>query len=108
MKVLPEPVAIWMSARGRSSLNDSSRLLMAVIWQSRRPAGLSGGRLVERRRGTRAARATPQRLRAVEGEDLARARLRVAPVGEAGDDAGALVDEGQRLLVVHPFSFAAA
>ena len=31
VKVLPAPVAIWIRARGRSALNDSSRLVMAVI-----------------------------------------------------------------------------
>ncbi len=38
-------------------------------------------------------------------EDLARTRLGVAPIGEAGDDASAFVQEWQRLLVVDPFQF---
>ena len=40
VKVLPEPVAIWTRARGRSALKDSSRFSMAVIWQSRKPGGI--------------------------------------------------------------------
>ena len=38
----------------------------------------------------------PKSFRAGEGEDFARARLGVALVGEAGEDAGGLVEEGQR------------
>ncbi len=38
-------------------------------------------------------------------EHLARTRLGVAPIGEAGDDASAFVKEGQRLFVVDPFQF---
>jgi len=44
----------------------------------------------------------PESLRTVEGEDLARAGLWVAGVGEPRDDARRLVDEGQRLGVLHP------
>ena len=29
---MPEPVAIWIRARGRFALSDSSRLAMAVAW----------------------------------------------------------------------------
>ncbi len=36
-------------------------------------------------------------------KDLARTRLGVAPIGEAGDDASAFVQEWQRLFVVDPF-----
>jgi hypothetical protein len=42
----------------------------------------------------------------MEGEDLAGAGLGVALVGEADDDAGGLVEEGQgRAGVLHPFQF---
>jgi len=44
-----------------------------------------------------------QGFRAVEAENLPRARLGVAGVGKAGDDAGGFVEEGQRLPVVDPF-----
>jgi hypothetical protein len=43
VKVLPEPVAIWIRARGRFSFRDFSRLLIAVIWAGQRPSSLSGG-----------------------------------------------------------------
>ncbi len=43
-----------------------------------------------------------ERFRAVEVEYLARTRLGIAAIGEAGDDAGALVEERQRLFVVDP------
>jgi hypothetical protein len=39
----------------------------------------------------------------VECEDFAGARLWIATVREARDNAGALIDEGQRLLVINPF-----
>ena len=104
MKVLPAPVAIWIRARGRSSLKDSSRLSMAVIWQSRRPAVARAAGCVCSRARKRCRFGQPflERFRAVEIEDFARARLGIAAIGEAGDDAGALVEEGQRLLVVDP------
>src|SRR3972149_10644043 len=38
VKVFPEPVAIWINARGLFSLKDTSRLFMALIWHSRRPS----------------------------------------------------------------------
>src|ERR1700737_1022051 len=38
-----------------------------------------------------------------KGENFTRAGLCIAAVGEARDDAGALIDERQRFLVVHPF-----
>ena len=42
-KVFPEPVAIWMRARGLLALKESSRLFVALIWQSRNPCiGRSG------------------------------------------------------------------
>jgi hypothetical protein len=44
-----------------------------------------------------------QRLRAVKAEHFARARPRVARVSEAGEDAGRLVDEGERLGRLDPF-----
>jgi len=43
-----------------------------------------------------------ERFRAVEIEHFARARLGIAAIGKTGDDAGALVQERQRLLVVDP------
>ena len=36
VKVLPEPVAIWIMARGLSRASDSSRLTMAGPWAGRR------------------------------------------------------------------------
>ena len=53
VKVLPEPVAIWMRARGLSALKEASRLVMATIWQSRRPVGVSVGRSLGRAAGVR-------------------------------------------------------
>jgi hypothetical protein len=41
----------------------------------------------------------------VEAEDFTRARLGVAAIGKAGNDAGAFVEEGQRRLIVHPLKF---
>ncbi len=43
MRVLPLPVAIWMSARGRSWASDFSRLVMAVIWADRRSVVMRRG-----------------------------------------------------------------
>ena len=121
MKVLPDPVAIWISERGRSSASDSSRLLhrrdlrrpesgriqrrhlaqaraqrrFAQIWDA-----LFGGQqavTADRRDVARhAVDPARQRLGPVEGEDPAAARFRIEPVGEAGFDAGGLVEEGQR------------
>ena len=39
----------------------------------------------------------------MERKDLTRARLGIAAIGKPGNDAGALIDEGQRFLVVNPF-----
>jgi hypothetical protein len=41
-------------------------------------------------------------FRAVEGEEFAGAGLGVALIGEAGDDAGGFVDEGEGLGIVDP------
>lgn len=46
--VLPLPVAIWIKARGLASLKERSRLVMASIWQSRRPEVMRGGRCLSR------------------------------------------------------------
>ena len=43
MKVLPEPVAIWIRQRGRLSASDASRFWMAVTWAGQRPFSSSGG-----------------------------------------------------------------
>ena len=55
-------------------------MVIAVSWQSRRRSS----------------------FRAVEAEDFARARLGVAGVGKAGDQARGFVEERQRRLVVDP------
>src|ERR1700693_3109634 len=39
----------------------------------------------------------------MEREDLARARLGIAAISEPGDNARALINKGQRFLVIHPF-----
>ena len=43
VNVLPEPVAICTKAFGRFSLNDFSKLVMAVTWQSLNPSGCNAG-----------------------------------------------------------------
>src|SRR5579871_1281680 len=46
--VLPAPVAIWVSARGRSSRRDFSRFSIAHAWAGQSPAGSNTG-IVRRR-----------------------------------------------------------
>lgn len=43
VKVLPEPVAIWIRARGRFSFRECSRFWMAWTWAGQRPSVLSAG-----------------------------------------------------------------
>ncbi len=100
VKVLPEPVAIWMRARGSASAKESSRLRMACAWTFQRP------RLVERRQvlqsGAKLRRLRQplgERFRAREVEDLPAARLRVEAVGEVGHGAVGLEQERQRASV---------
>lgn len=42
--LLPEPVAIWMSARGRKCLSDTSSWRIATSCAGHNPAGPRGGR----------------------------------------------------------------
>jgi hypothetical protein len=50
VKVLPAPVAIWMSERGRSAASEASRPVMASTWHWRRPVASSGGIFCSRAR----------------------------------------------------------
>ena len=72
---------------GERFFETADRLDLAVAHcrssDERRASAPAGARRVS------GSRATPQRLRAVEGEDLARARMRVALVAEEGLGAGA-------------------
>jgi hypothetical protein len=43
VKVFPDPVAIWIRARGRSSAKDFSRFSTALTWAGQSPAPLRGG-----------------------------------------------------------------
>ena len=105
VKVLPEPVAIWTRARGLALARETSRLVMALTWQSRRPVGSSAGRFSQATaEGGACGEGLAEGFRAVEGEDLAGAGLGVALVGEAGEDACGLVEERERLAgILDPF-----
>ncbi len=49
VKVLPAPVAMWISARGRAAASEVSRPVTARIWQSRRfSVGRAGMALASR------------------------------------------------------------
>ena len=50
VKVLPEPVAICIKALGRFCLKDASKLVIAVIWQSRKPSVGNAGKSCKRLR----------------------------------------------------------
>ena len=92
VKVLPEPVAIWMSARGRSARSDSSRLPIAVAWTApqprRRRAGASAWsrarNVGSRGLGEDLPGPLGQCLGPVEGEDATAAGVGVVAVGEPG------------------------
>jgi len=59
--------------------------------------GIEGGKIMEPgAEGTGGGEILAERLGAVEGEDFAGTGLGVALVGEAGEDAGGLVEEGER------------
>ena len=123
VKVLPLPVAIWISARGRSSASERSRLVIASICAGQSPGSIRRAAAIcsrpERGRAGVVAAPDPPRApgrcrtvsagcgarrwptrRSVSGrwkpKTAAAARLGVEPVGEAGLDAGALVEERQR------------
>ncbi len=50
MNVFPDPVAIWISALGRSSARDSSMFLMASACLPHSPRSSSGGMALSRAR----------------------------------------------------------
>ena len=116
MKVLPEPVAIWMRARGRFSFSDFSRLWIAVICAGQRPSSLSGGMDCMRARKVAAAVHASLRVPLLSGcaagavvqpfgqvsglwkaNTGARPGVGIESVGEAGFDAGGLVGKRQRV-----------
>jgi hypothetical protein len=80
-------------ARGSPRFNDASRLLIASVWQSRSPLGSTDGK--DCRRWRRLLPRVQQEFRAVEREQPAGARLRIAVVSEASFPAGAFVFEEQ-------------
>ena len=76
---LHQRARVGLRASERSSADTAS------IWQSRRPSVTSGGMARSRRpQSERLPEPTPQRLRAMEGEDTARRRIRVGVVAEQG------------------------
>ena len=98
VKVLPLPVAIWIRARGRSSASECSRLRIASICAGHRPSVMQRRQRAQAgAQASSALRPRPAASRAGGSEDAAAARLGVEPVGEEGLDAGALVEERQRL-----------
>lgn len=68
-KVLPEPVAIWMRARGWLALKEDSSLVVAAIWQSRRPCVGRAGSARSRSRRDWLFQPVPERLGPMKPED---------------------------------------
>ena len=106
VKVLPLPVAIWISARGRSAASDASRLrdgLDLAVAQAagvqRRHAAQARAQRVVRGRG-QACRGLASQSASVSGRWKAKTRrlrgVGVEAVGEPRLDAGGLVEERQR------------
>ena len=103
VNVLPEPVAIWTRARGRSALRDASIVVMASIWRSRSPVGSRGGRPCRAARSDGGAASQSRSDRGLwKLKTSLDARRGIAAVREAGDGPCGLVNEGQRVRVVDP------
>ena len=97
VKVFPEPVAIWMRARGRPAAKDFSRLTMASICAGQRCAVDERGHLPEAAgEGFLLFEQVEQGFGAVEGEDAPAARFGVEAAGEAGLGTGRFEAERQR------------
>ena len=105
MKVLPAPVAIWISALGRLSRSDSSRLRIACAWAGQRPSESRSGKQMQTAPDSGHPASVrvvllpaAQRLGPVEGEHPPRGGYRIEQGGEAGLPPGGFVAERERAV----------